>query len=57
MARQSPLVLVGNKIKLRLEENRSHAGSLVSVDWLRATFQVKPNHRHIFSPDVPEYKK
>ncbi|PAT43511.1 replication initiation factor domain-containing protein [Vandammella animalimorsus] len=57
MARQSPLVLVGNKIKLRLEENRAHAGSLVSVDWLRATFQVKPNHRHIFSPDVPEYKK
>lgn len=55
--KQNALVLVGNQVKFRLQENRDHTGALVSVDALRFTLQVQPDFSHIYPPDVEHYKK
>lgn len=55
--KQAALVMVGNKIKLRLEENREITGNQVSIDWLRFTAPLRLNHDHIFPEDLPEYAR
>lgn len=41
MAKNSPLVLDGNEVKLRLQAKRTATGSAVHVDWLRFTIQTR----------------
>ncbi|MDD2546606.1 MAG: replication initiation factor domain-containing protein [Burkholderiaceae bacterium] len=41
MAKNSPLVLDGNEVKLRLEAKRLATGSAVHIDWLRFTIQTR----------------
>lgn len=48
MSNPSPLVLDGNEVKLRIQDERTHTGSVVHVDWLRFTF----NLRHAPIPTV-----
>lgn len=61
---KNPLVLDGNEIKVRLEAERIASGSVVHIDWLRFTCQLrstptpsadvlfpKPNTDSVFDPD------
>ncbi len=50
----SPLVLEGNEVKLRIQEERAHTGSCVHIDWLRFTFNLRhapvPSVENLFPP-------